>query len=84
MKLSIIWNLLSCRWQEDILRSLQRNVSKPVERTELETQARTSYKICIMPRGTTEIIYLVFVPSSWPRDPETLEISRVTGMSLLC
>lgn len=84
MKLSMIWNLRSCRWQEDILRRLQWNVSKPVKRTELETQARTLYKIWIMPRGTKEYIYMVFVPSSWPRDPEILEISRVTEVSLLC
>ena len=64
--------------------SLQWAVSEPVKRTELETQARTLYKTWTMPPGSMENMYLIFVPSSWHRDPETLEISRLNKLSLLC
>ena len=46
-------------------RSLQWAVSKPVKRTELETQARALYKTWTMPRGTMENIYLIFVSCPW-------------------
>ena len=56
---------------------LQWPVSKPVERSELETQRRALHKIWIIPCSIIENIYLILVPLSWHRGSETLGISRV-------